>query len=58
MHFKVRTFTGSSQTYEFTSQLFFSDSDTAAAYATEPYSSGGSTTPATARTTSTARRAA
>ncbi len=38
IHFKIRTFDGSSTTYEFTSQLFFDDSLTDEAYAIAPYS--------------------
>lgn len=38
IHFKVRTFDGSSTTYEFTSQLFFDDSLTDEVYTQSPYS--------------------
>jgi protocatechuate 3,4-dioxygenase beta subunit len=37
IHFKVRTFDGSSTTYEFTSQLFFDDSLTDQVYTNAPY---------------------
>jgi protocatechuate 3,4-dioxygenase beta subunit len=39
IHFKVRTFSGGSKTYEFTSQLFFDDTVTDAIYKQAPYSS-------------------
>lgn len=39
IHFKVRTFTGTSKTFEFTSQVFFDDAVTDAVYAMAPYSS-------------------
>jgi protocatechuate 3,4-dioxygenase beta subunit len=38
IHFKIRTFNGSSTTYEFTSQLFFDDSLTDEVYTKAPYS--------------------
>lgn len=41
VHFKIRTFTGGSKTFEFTSQLFFDDSVTDAVYKLTPYSSRG-----------------
>lgn len=41
IHFKVRTFTGGSKTFEFTSQLFFDDTVTDAVYKLTPYSSRG-----------------
>jgi len=41
IHFKVRTYDGSSTTYEFTSQLFFDSSLTSAVYSQAPYSSRG-----------------
>jgi len=42
IHFKIRTFTGSTQTHEFTSQLFFDDATIDAVLATAPYRSRGS----------------
>lgn len=41
IHFKVRTFDGSSNTYEFTSQLFFDDSLSDEVYANAPYNTRG-----------------
>jgi protocatechuate 3,4-dioxygenase beta subunit len=41
IHFKVRVFDGSSQTYEFTSQLFFDPSTTSAVYETGVYAARG-----------------
>jgi len=38
IHFKVRTFSGSQKTYEFTSQVFFDDGVTDAVYQRSPYS--------------------
>ncbi|MFT4036407.1 MAG: intradiol ring-cleavage dioxygenase [Patulibacter sp.] len=43
IHFKVRLYDGSTETYEFTSQLFFDPSITASVMATSTYSSRGST---------------
>jgi len=42
IHFKIRLFTGSEETYEFTSQLFFDDSLTDQVHAQSPYNSKGS----------------
>jgi len=39
IHFKVRTFSGATKSFEFTSQLFFDDAITDAVYRTAPYSS-------------------
>jgi protocatechuate 3,4-dioxygenase beta subunit len=41
IHFKVRLFDGASQTYEFTSQLFFDPATTSAVYATGVYAARG-----------------
>lgn len=41
IHVRVRTFNGSNATYNFTTQVFFDESDAAAVYATSPYSSHG-----------------
>jgi protocatechuate 3,4-dioxygenase beta subunit len=41
IHFKVRLFDGTSQTYEFTSQLFFDPATTSAVYATGVYAARG-----------------
>jgi protocatechuate 3,4-dioxygenase beta subunit len=41
IHFKVRTFNGSTETLEFTSQLFFTDAMNATVIAQAPYSSRG-----------------
>jgi protocatechuate 3,4-dioxygenase beta subunit len=41
IHFKIRLFTNSQTTYEFTSQLFFNDSLTDEVYTQSPYSSEG-----------------
>jgi len=38
IHFKIRTFSGASKTYEFTSQLFFDDATTDLVYKNAPYS--------------------
>ena len=38
IHFKIRTFAGTSKTYEFTSQLFFDDTTTDLVYKNAPYS--------------------
>jgi hypothetical protein len=38
IHFKVRTFAGTSKTYEFTSQIFFDDAITDAVAGRSPYS--------------------
>ena len=42
IHLKVRTFDGAAETYEYTSQLFFSETTITQAYATQPYSGNGS----------------
>jgi protocatechuate 3,4-dioxygenase beta subunit len=42
IHFKVRTFSGNQTAYEYTSQLFFSQSDTARVFSQSPYSRNGS----------------
>ena len=39
IHVRVRTFSGSSTTYNFTTQIFFAEENSAAAFATSPYSS-------------------
>ena len=44
IHFKVRVFNGSSETYEFTSQLFFDPSTASAVYGTGVYASRGQAT--------------
>jgi protocatechuate 3,4-dioxygenase beta subunit len=41
IHFKIRLFTGSQTTYEFTSQLFFDDALTDQVYTQSPYSARG-----------------
>jgi protocatechuate 3,4-dioxygenase beta subunit len=41
IHFKVRTYDGSSKTYEFTSQLFFDDSLSDQVFAAAPYNARG-----------------
>jgi protocatechuate 3,4-dioxygenase beta subunit len=41
IHFKIRLFSGSQKTYEFTSQLFFEESIINQAYTQSPYSSRG-----------------
>jgi protocatechuate 3,4-dioxygenase beta subunit len=41
IHFKLRLFTGSTQTYEFTSQFFFDEALTSTVHAQAPYSSKG-----------------
>jgi protocatechuate 3,4-dioxygenase beta subunit len=41
IHFKLRLFTGSTTTYEFTSQFFFDESLTDVVHALNPYSSKG-----------------
>jgi protocatechuate 3,4-dioxygenase beta subunit len=41
IHFKIRTFAGSSKTFEFTSQIFFDDTVTDAVFKAAPYSSRG-----------------
>ncbi|OJU83353.1 MAG: hypothetical protein BGO11_19965 [Solirubrobacterales bacterium 70-9] len=43
IHLRVRTFSGSSTTYNFTTQLFFDESVAAAVFATSPYSAHGTT---------------
>src|SRR5204862_5512534 len=48
IHFKIRIFDGTSQTYAFTSQLFFDPSTASAVYATGVYAArGNATTPNT-----------
>jgi protocatechuate 3,4-dioxygenase beta subunit len=42
IHFKIRTYDGTSKTYEFTSQLFFDDSLSDEVYANAPYNTRGS----------------
>jgi protocatechuate 3,4-dioxygenase beta subunit len=42
IHFKIRLFTGSQKTYEFTSQLYFDDSFTDQVYTQSPYNTRGS----------------
>lgn len=44
IHFKIRTFSGTQQTFEFTSQLFFSDALADAVYANAPYNTRGTRT--------------
>ena len=41
IHLKVRTYDGVSQTYEYTSQLFFSETTIAQAYSVSSYSGNG-----------------
>ncbi|MDQ3870466.1 MAG: intradiol ring-cleavage dioxygenase [Chloroflexota bacterium] len=41
IHFKVRVFSGTTKTYEFTSQIFFNELVTALVYAQAPYSARG-----------------
>ncbi len=41
IHFKVRTFSGSQKTFEFTSQIFFDDAVSDEVYRQAPYSSRG-----------------
>ena len=41
IHFKLRLFTGATQTYEFTSQFFFDEALTSVVHAQAPYSSKG-----------------
>ena len=41
IHLKVRTYDGATETYEYTSQLFFSDTTIAQAYDVAPYSGNG-----------------
>jgi protocatechuate 3,4-dioxygenase beta subunit len=41
VHVKIRTFSGSSKTFEFTSQIFFDDTVTDAVFKAAPYSSRG-----------------
>ncbi len=41
IHFKLRLFTGATETYEFTSQFFFDEARTSAVHALSPYSSRG-----------------
>lgn len=41
IHFKVRTFSGSQKTFEFTSQIFFDDAVSDEVYRQSPYSSRG-----------------
>ena len=54
IHFKVRLYDGSSETYEFTSQLFFDPAVTSQVVQTSDYSARGRRTRPTRRTTSTA----
>jgi len=42
VHFKVRTFSGSAKTFEFTSQVFFDDAISDEAYTQSPYNTRGS----------------
>jgi len=58
IHLKVRTYDGASQTYEYTSQLFFSETTIAQAYSVSPYSGNACRTPPTQPTASTRRPAA
>jgi protocatechuate 3,4-dioxygenase beta subunit len=44
IHFKLRLYAGSTQSYEFTSQFFFDDTLTDSVYTQTPYSSRGSRT--------------
>jgi protocatechuate 3,4-dioxygenase beta subunit len=46
IHIRVRTFSGTTTTYNFTTQIFFAEADSAAVFATSPYStrSGRDTT--------------
>jgi hypothetical protein len=44
IHFKVRSHTGSSAAYEFTSQLFFDDTITDQVYMHSPYNTRGQRT--------------
>jgi protocatechuate 3,4-dioxygenase beta subunit len=39
IHIRVRTFSGSSTTFNFTTQIFFAEEDSAAVFATSPYNS-------------------
>ncbi len=39
IHIRVRTFSGSSTTYNFTTQIFFAEENSAAVFATSPYNS-------------------
>ncbi|HTT95897.1 MAG TPA: intradiol ring-cleavage dioxygenase [Solirubrobacterales bacterium] len=39
IHVRVRTFSGPSTTYDFTTQIFFAEEDSAAVFATSPYDS-------------------
>jgi len=41
IHFKLRLFTGSTKTYEFTSQFFFNETLTTTIHALSPYNSKG-----------------
>jgi protocatechuate 3,4-dioxygenase beta subunit len=41
IHLKVRTYDGATETYEYTSQLFFSETTIAQAYSVSPYSGNG-----------------
>ncbi len=41
IHFKIRLFSGSTETYEFTSQLFFNDTVSDQVYAQSPYNTRG-----------------
>jgi len=42
IHFKIRTFSGSTKTFEFTSQVFFDDAISDEVYAQSPYNTRGS----------------
>ena len=42
IHFKIRTFSGSAKTFEFTSQVFFDDAISDEVYAQSPYNTRGS----------------
>jgi protocatechuate 3,4-dioxygenase beta subunit len=54
VHFKIRLYDGSSETYEFTSQIFFDESVNSAVMQQSAYSGRARRTPGTATTTSTA----
>ena len=41
IHFKIRTYSGSQKTFEFTSQIFFDDAISDEVYKQSPYSSRG-----------------
>ncbi len=42
VHFKIRTFSGSTKTLEFTSQIFFDDAISDEVYTQSPYNTRGS----------------